>query len=375
MTIGIWDRLGGRPFLLAVAVFNAITGAAAALILAPLSFGTDALALRDAANALVAGSLDSGFLYPPLMSLVGRPLTWISPEASAIAMTTVGVLIVVAGVAVETRSLAVIDRVLILVATMTALPVVNELLLGQVTLVIAATVYPLRERDGFVRAVPLGIVLAIMPKPMMLPLLVWLLLRRSRALASVVAVAGALTLGAILVLGIDPHLVWLEALQDTRAVHVSGNISVWSDGSTPAAIAAAVLIVVTFVVALRHEAAGFIAALAAGVLLAPWSLLYALSILGVAVRPALRLMPVRARFLALTVNPASIALPFWWAACWLTVVVPSAVKVPRRIAITDRLHPQRSEAGQARSDARVDAHLGTEHRGALVPVTEDANGT
>ena len=370
MTDRAWDWLGGRPLLFAVAALNAITGTAAALILAPLSFGADAIAFRDAANALVAGSIDPGFLYPPLTSLVARPLTWIAPEAAAIAMTTIGVAILVAGVAVETRSLALVDRVLILVATITALPIVNELLLGQVTLIIAAAVYPLRERDGFLRAVPLGIALAVMPKPMMLPLFVWLLLRRSRALASAVAVAGALTLGAILILGSDPYLVWLGALQDTREVHVSGNLSVWSNGSTPSAIATAALIVIAFVVALRHQAAGFIAALAAGVLLAPWSLIYALSILGIAVRPALRLMPVRTRFLALTVNPGSIVLPFWWAACWLTVVVPAAVKVPRRIAIKDPLRRYRSEPGRARLNARPDAPS-TKRRGLSVPGTAD----
>ena len=80
-----------------------------------------------------------------------------------------------AGVARETERLATVDRVLVFVAALGFVPVIYELIMGQVTMLIAAALYPVRERDGHARGIGSGIVLALFAKPMLLPVLLWML--------------------------------------------------------------------------------------------------------------------------------------------------------------------------------------------------------
>src|SRR5450759_4361256 len=136
---------------------NAISGLAVAATLAPLSFGADADTFRQCASFAAEGRTDCGSLYSPLFALVARPLTWVSPTFAAVVMTLVGVAILLGGVKLETRGQAPIDRVLVTVAALSFAPVVYELLLGQVTLLIAAALYPVgRRADGFRNGIPLG---------------------------------------------------------------------------------------------------------------------------------------------------------------------------------------------------------------------------
>jgi hypothetical protein len=90
-------------------------------------------------------------------------------------------------------------------------------------------------------------------------------------------------------------------------------------------VALAIAVVAGTVFALvRDEAAGFVAALLAGLLLAPYTLLYAASILLVAVRPALRVSPVGTRVLALIANPTMMVAMGAWSAAALASVVMAA---------------------------------------------------
>lgn len=328
MTVQLLARFGGRPLLVAIAALNAITGIAAAVILAPLSFGADAVAFRDGAAAIAAGGFDKDFLYTPLAGLVARPLTWIPPEAAAVLMTALGIGLVVAGVVVETRGLAAIDRVLVLVAALTFIPVVNEVLLGQVTLVFAGALWLIARRPDAVRTgLFLGVAFALAPKPLLLPVFLWLLVRRPRALVGVLA-AGVITLGVgLLLMGLDLHRQWLDVLANTGSVTRRGNLSLWTGGvGTTPLLTATLVAVVALVAILRDEAAGFAAALLAGLLLAPYTLLYSASILLVAVAPALRVSPVATRVLALVANPMVIAAFGIWCVAGLVSMLGATRK-------------------------------------------------
>jgi hypothetical protein len=324
------ERYGGRPFLVALAAINAITGLSAAAILAPLSFGTDALAFRDGAKAIASGTFDVDFLYSPLAGIVARPLTWLQPEAAAALMTAIGLAILVVGVAVETRGLALLDRGLILVAAATFIPVVNELLLGQVTLVFAAALWLITRRgDALAAGVPLGIVLALAPKPLLSVVLVWMLVRRRRALLGTL-VAAALTAAIGLVLaGLDLHRQWVDVLVHTGSVSRNGNVSLWATGTDPIHVLFAVGVIgVAVATLLRDDEAGFVAALFAGLLLAPYTLLYAATILLVGVRPALRISPLATRALTIVANPAVIAAFSIWCLTGLATAAWSTLRKP-----------------------------------------------
>lgn len=321
-------RYGGRPFLVALATANAITGIVAAFILAPLSFGLDAMAFRDGATAIAAGTFDVDFLYTPLAGLVARPLTWMPPAAAAILMTAIGLAILVIGVVIETRGLAVVDRVLILVAALTFLPVVNELLLGQITMAFVAAIWFITRREDRLRAgIPLGVLLGLAPKPLLLPFLLWLFIRRPRSFwGAALALVATLCVG-LLVMGWDLHAQWLDVLMRTGSVSRNGNLSLFAGGLTPFTVGLVVIVLVAAAAAvILDEDAGLPATLLAGLLVAPYTLLYAATILLAAVRPALRVSPGGSRVLALVANLGLLAAFAAWAGAGLATMVGACVQ-------------------------------------------------
>jgi hypothetical protein len=305
------DRWSGRPPLLAVAAMNAITGLAIALTLAPDWFGTDASTYRACAAAAAAGA-DCVFLYPPLAAHVALPLTWVDAPVASAAMTLIGSAVLLAGVRLETRGLAPIDRALILIAAVTFAPVVFELILGQVTLLIAAAIHVVvRREDGIRNGIPLGIALAVAPKPLLLPLLLWALVWRRRSLLGVVVTALGLTFLGILLAGPDPYQRWLQVVTGvgsqtaggTYALSLYGNHSLWPLTAWTLPLALAVGLATGWTI-VRDPTRGFVVAILAGLMLAPYTGLYGASMLLVAVRPALAFAPRATRALALTANLA-----------------------------------------------------------------------
>lgn len=311
-------RWRGRPTLLALALLNAITGIAMGVGIAGANFGVDSGLYRSCAVLFAEGQTQfCGFLYSPLMSLAALPLAFLSPTAAGAVMSLVGAAILLAGVALETRGRALVDRVLIGIAVFTFAPVVYELLLGQTTLLIAASLYPIaRRHDGFRNGIPFGIALALAPKPLLVPLLIWMLVWRRRALTATVLTALILSAIGIAVLGFEQYRSWFLVLTGAGRESVSGtfvlsgdavgNRSLWPLGPVTFLVACAVVVVTGWAI-LRDPARGFIASLFAGLLLAPYSLLYAFSILLLAVKPAMAIAPRTVAALALTANLARYA--------------------------------------------------------------------
>ena len=336
------ERWSGRPTLVAVAAINAITGLAAAAVLAPLAYGADADYFRRCALAVAEGRIDCDFVYSPLAALVARPLTWVSPTTAAVAMTLLGLAILATGVKLETRGKALVDRVLVTVAALGFAPVVYELVLGQVTLLIAAALYPAARRaDAFRNGIPLGIALALAPKPLLLPVLVWMLIWRRRALTAAVLVTLTLSCLGLALMGPDQYRQWVAVLTGAGRASLSGefplslagNFSLWPLDPVDLAFAAAIGAATLWAI-LRDSSRGFVAALFASLLLAPYTGLYAASILLLAVKPALAFAPRATRLLALTANAALglfLALAAWsvggLAAC-LPLARPRRVRLP-----------------------------------------------
>ena len=85
-------------------------------------------------------------------------------------MTLIGLAILMTGVWLESRGLAPVDRVLVAIAALGFAPVVYELLLGQVTFLITAAMYPVvRRADSFRTGIAQGVALA--PKPLLIAVL------------------------------------------------------------------------------------------------------------------------------------------------------------------------------------------------------------
>ena len=329
--LGAWlERWSGRPPLFAVAAINAITGLAMAAVLGPLCFGDDAGFYRRCAQIAVDAHIACGSLYPPLVALVARPLTWVSPTLAAVIMPLIGLATLMTGVRLESRRLAPVDRVLVAIAALGFAPVVHEILLGQVTFLIAAAIYPVvRRADAFRTGIARGMALA--PKPLLIAVLVWMMVWRRRALTATVVTALVLTFLSFALLGPDQYGKWVsvlmqaghESVAGTFSLSLAGNYSLWP--LDPARLAlAAVICVVTLWTIVRDRSRGFVAALLASLLLAPYTGLYAASILLLAVKPALQFAPRATRVLALVANPALALLHALavWSGVGLIACVP-----------------------------------------------------
>ena len=331
-------RWSGRPTLFAVAVMNVITGLGLGATIAEEVFGADSGLYRRCALLLAEGGTEScGMLYSPLTALVARPLTWVTPTTAMVAMTLIGAAILLVGVMLETRGQAAVDRVLVAMAALTFAPVVYELLLGQTTLLIAATIYLVARRpDGFRNGIPFGIALALAPKPLLLPFLVWMLAWRRRALMGTVVATLTLTAVGVALLGLDQYREWLsaltgagrESLAGTFGPSLHGNFSIWPLNPATLLLACAVAAATLWAI-LRDPARGLVAALLAGLLLAPYSGLYAFSILLLAVKPALAFAPRATRALASTANLAGalVGVLTAWTVAGLVACLP--LKRPR----------------------------------------------
>jgi alpha-1,2-mannosyltransferase len=312
-----------RPLLVALAALNAIFGLVAAWILFPLTFGSDAAIYRNGALGIPQGVIAEDFLYPPLTGILLTPLTWLSVPGASLAMSLVGLAVLVVGVAIETDRLELVDRALILVAALGFLPVTYELITGQVTMLIAAAVWAVRDRDGLARGIGVGLVLGLFAKPMLLPLLVWMLVRRRRALAAALITAAAVTVAGVALLGPDIYRAWIDALVGTGQIIRPGNLALTAVGDpvlfVPLAVIAAVIALWAIV---TDERRGFVACLTAAMLVAPFTLMYQVSILLVAVRPALGVAPRATRVLALIANPAVLVAFSAWAGAGLVSLLP-----------------------------------------------------
>jgi len=251
------------------------------------------------------------------MSIAAQPLAWIPQSASAVIMSVIGAAILLVGVAIETRGKALVDRVLVGIAVFTFAPVVYELLLGQTTLLIAATLYPIaRRQDGFRNGVLFGVALALAPKPLVVPVLLWMLVWRRQALTATILTAAILTGIGVAVLGFEQYRSWFLVLTGAGRESVSGtfvlsgdavgNRSLWPLSPVTFVVACAVVVVAGWAI-LRDASRGFVASLFAGLLLAPYSLLYAFSILLLTVKPGLEFAPRTVTALALTANLARYA--------------------------------------------------------------------
>jgi hypothetical protein len=155
-----------------------------------------------------------------------------------------------------------------------------------------------------------------------------MLVRRRRAMLGLVGAAAATMLVGLLVAGPDLHRQWLDTRAATGAVARNGNRSLWAAPGAIATTLALAVVAATLFATWRDESAGFIAALFAGLLLAPYTLVYAASILLLAVSPGLEIAPVATRVLALVANPAMVGAFGAWCGAGLATTVAAARGAP-----------------------------------------------
>jgi hypothetical protein len=298
-----------RLALVAVATFQIVISAAVVSVIAAHVWLMDAARGVDAAHALASGTFgsDRGYLYSPLAALLILATTWIPAGVAGGAWLAARFGVLLAGVRHETRGLATADRVLIAIAATAFLPTVHDLMLGNVSILLAGAVAlvawsPDRMRTG----IPLGLALAIAPKPALIPILVWMLVFRRRALAGSLGTAVAATFGTVAVVGTGPYLAWIEVLRHPQylAGPQGGNFALTGFFPTPVAFGLSAVAVAAGLLALRRgETPGLLAAIAVGLLVAPYTLAYGAVFLLLAIRPLAGALPAWPMLLAALAAP------------------------------------------------------------------------
>jgi Glycosyltransferase family 87 len=326
-----------NPWIFTVAAINAVLAVGIGVLITPIVWSVDGDRNLAAARALAAGTFgqDRGYLYSPLAAALTLPVAVLAPYGLAVAVWLVGRLgLLAAGIVRETSALSTPDRLLVVIAVVGFVPTLHDLLLGNVSILIATSVAAVAWLpDGYRSGLPLGLVLATVPKPALIPILIWMLIYRRRSLLAAIGTAGLFTLLGLMVLGMSAYGAWIQVLLHPYylGTNQTGNLALGA--MLPAVLAWPLMgltAVVTLVALRRGEAPGFVACLCAGLLIAPYTMAYGAVLLLLAVRPLARVAPVSTFVLAATGSIGVIVfLPLWVGAILArTLFVPPASWAP-----------------------------------------------
>lgn len=317
--------------IFAIAVFNVVFGVAFIVAVADPAWAADITRNLSAARDLAVGEFgrDRTYLYSPVAALLTIPATWAPPGLAIGGWLVARLAILAEGVRRETAGRRPVDRVAVLAAVAMVVPTLYDLMLGNVTIVIAAAVALVAwSRDRFAAGIAFGLVLATVPKPALVPVLLWMVLYRRRALVGAVVTAGVAAVVGLAIFGFLPYQAFADILRHPEYLDgpMLGNLALTALPPTVAIPIAALTIVGTLVSLRNGEVPGFIACLAAGLLIAPYTMAYGPVLLLLGLRPMLAVTPVPAYALAATGSIMVIVFLPAWALAWVGAVV----LVPRR---------------------------------------------
>jgi glycosyl transferase family 87 len=273
-----------------------------------------------------------GNLYPPPGAFLLTPLTPLGPEAGVWASFAIKVAIVVVCVVDATGGRRPAVRLLALAFTATSLAILDDLWLGNVSILLAAAIYLAVSRDRPWAAVPLGIGLALLAKPFIVPVVLWFLVYRRRSAVAMLGTAVIVTLLAALAMGPGVYRDYFEALRAATGIDLSY-------GQGLAAIAPALLIPSSvllgalYVLLLwrsRDEASLLMWALLLGLVAAPYVVPYSIAPVFAAIPAFARAHPSRTLVLAAAVAPLALISIMAATAVALVVAFPVDVLKPLR---------------------------------------------
>ena len=117
-----------------------------------------------------------------------------------------------------------VDRWLVLLAVVAFPPIVHDLVLGNVSTITVLVLLALARWPDARGGVALGLLLALMPKPHLIPVLVYLAFRQRRAFAASVATIAVAVLAGVAFFGIEPWVAFAETLREPLERTFTANI-------------------------------------------------------------------------------------------------------------------------------------------------------
>ena len=301
-----WRGWLGWP---AVAAVTIGIGLAAAVSLHPWL-----LQLLDWRRVLEAGQswsgggdpyLVSGYFYTPALAMLASVL----PDWSAYIILVAEIVVVL---------LVVPRHPLAIAAAFAYPPVWGDLALGNVTILLVGAFLLAIRTDSRAGGIPFGIGLALVPKPMFLPVLLWMVVHRRRSLTGTM-LSGLAVTGAALA-GSADYAAFIAALSQGIPPHFDGNIGI-TTVLPDAGIMTSIGALVVTVLLVRGETTGLMAAAIAGTFMGTYVGLYA-PVLPAAVLPAYHVAhPRRALAIGWIGSVAWLALPIAAVGGWLVELV------------------------------------------------------
>lgn len=245
-------------------------------------------------STLYAWSDTYTFRYTPLGAALFVPLVPLS--AAAAAWAWIGVKLVMLGVAAwwYARPWDGGDRWLVLLAVVTFPPIVHDLVIGNVSTITLLVLLAVARWPDARGGVALGLLLALMPKPHLIPVLAYLAIRQPRAFAASVGTIGASVLVGVALFGIEPWVQFAGTLREPLERTFTANIG-FSGLLGPVGVAVGVVVAgAIFVVGvLTGGARGYGLSILSGIVAGPYTFIHYLAGAIVAAEPVLRARPRR----------------------------------------------------------------------------------
>ena len=179
-------------------------------------WGIDLQLVVDAGGRFAAGQpiyADPRFLYPPLAAILAGPLTHLDFLALSIAYALLKVAIAVAGVLTIGQALTRWQQLAAILIVVLCLPFLHDVMLGNANVLLVGAMVPaLFGRDRTRNGILLGLATAIFAKPLVLPVLLWLLVWRRQTWRGTVLTGLAATAVGAVVAGPSKYADWVQAL-------------------------------------------------------------------------------------------------------------------------------------------------------------------
>lgn len=288
--------------------------------------------ILDDPSSLFAWTDTYTFRYSPWAAVLFAPLAGLSETAAVWVWLALKVVVVVLVAAALARRWPRDTAWLVAGMVLFFPPIWHDLALGNVSVFTVAVLTVLLARRDGVGGLAFGLLLLLAPKPHLLPVALWLLLRRPRDGVAAIATMAVGALAGVLVFGPTLWLDWLgtfrEPLERTFTANIGFSGLLGPVGVVIGVVAAAVIGAAAL---LRRGDIGLGLSLVSGIVLGPYTFIHYLSGLVVVIDPVLRARP---RWLApypwlLVVFPL---IPLWLLALgwtmWRTPAPAAAAEPP-----------------------------------------------
>ena len=234
------------------------------------------------------------FRYTPIGALPFAPLVPLGEEAAAWAwlLAKLGVLTVAA--AWFARPWEGRERWLVIGLVVAFPPIVHDLVIGNVSTITFLVLLALARWQDWRGGVAIGLLTVLMPKPHLVPILVYLAIRRPRDFAAAVGTMAAGVLVGLAIFGPDPWLAFVGTLREPLERTFTANVG-WSGLLGPIGVAIGLVVAAAVLVSavLVGGSRGYGLAILSGILAGPYTFIHYLAGSLVAVEPVLRSRPRR----------------------------------------------------------------------------------